>query len=123
MAKKKNIGQYYKYRTKRYFKNLGYDVTLSEFIFRQGQFFVKKDIFGSDVIAMNDKEILFINSKFMGNRESGWTAKSDGLKEFRNFRFPSQARPVLALWKKGARHPELVYAPSSKKDNSQEPSQ
>lgn len=105
-----NKGQYYKYKTKKYYQKLGYDVTLSEFIFRAGKFFVKKDIFGSDVIAMNGKEILFVNSKFVGNKKSGYTSKSDGIKEFKKYRFPPGAKALLVMWTKGAREPVIIDA-------------
>lgn len=118
-------GAYYKYKTKKYYQKLGYDVTLSEFMFRTGKFFVKKDIFGSDVIAMNDKEIIFINSKFVGTKKSGYQAKSDGIKEFRKYRFPPSARAILAMWTKGAKHPVIVdaFQDNTAQDNSQETSQ
>lgn len=95
-------GSYYKKKTQRYYESLGYQVQLTEFttmLFIGGRKIFKKiDIFGSDMIAMNDKEIIFINSKHATTKESLQKVIYQGKKEFLKYRFPPSVKLHLAVW-------------------------
>ena len=107
-------GNYYKRKTKQYFTDRGYTceyLEKAQHIFDKKTkriFFVKRDMFASDLIAFNNEELLFVNSKF--NRKN----IASGLKEFAKYNFPlcRQIKCILAVWEKGAREPEIIeYEP------------
>ena len=60
-------GNYYKRRTKEWYEKQGFVCQLSEFtcgiMAGRKTFYRKVDLFGSDLICMNGKEIVFTNSK------------------------------------------------------------
>lgn len=103
MASTTSRGNAYKKKTQEYFQSLGYVVQLTEFntarmIGPGRHIYVKKDVFGSDMIAMNGKEILFINSKH-GTTASGLAdSKASGKKDFNKYPFPPCVRRVIAFW-------------------------
>lgn len=95
-------GNYYKGKTKKYYEALGYQVQLTEFttmlLIGGRKIYKKIDIFGSDMIAMNDRDIIFINSKHAMTRESYNQVVYQGRKEFKKYRFPSFVKLELAVW-------------------------
>lgn len=102
-----NKGQYYKLKTKKWFEGKGYlceyTEKLQRIITKEGKvIFVKKDIWGSDGMAMNGEEMIFWNSKY---RKAN-VAK--GLKEFSKYPFPSFVNLWLVIWEKGKREPEII---------------
>ena len=110
MASTTSRGNYYKVKTKKHYEGLGYQVQLTEFttmlLIGGRKIYKKIDIFGSDMIAMNDKEIIFINSKHATTRESYNQVVYQGRKEFLKFRFPSFVRRELVLWE--SRKPPVI---------------
>lgn len=104
MASTTSRGNYYKRRTKEYFEKLGYTVQLTEFmcatVIKGRCFYRKIDIFGSDGIAMNGKEIIFWNSKATTpNVKDGISKhKSQGKIEFSKYPFPECVRRQLIIW-------------------------
>ena len=102
MASTVSRGNYFKKKTQKHYESLGYQVQLTEFttmlLIGGRKIFKKIDIFGSDMIAMNDKEIIFINSKHATTPESLQKVVYQGKKEFLKYRFPSSVRLHLAVW-------------------------
>lgn len=104
MASTTSKGNYYKRRSKEYYEKLGYNVQLTEFVCAtviKGKCFYRKiDIFGSDGIAINGKEIIFWNSKATSNdRENGISKmKSECKKEFEKYPFPKCVKKQAIIW-------------------------
>lgn len=101
MASNSSRGNYYKRKTKEYYEKLGFTVQLTEFmcatVIKGRCFYRKIDIFGSDGIAMNGKEIIFWNSKStISNRMA--QEKSGGKKDFNQFPFPACVKRQLVIW-------------------------
>lgn len=102
MASKVSRGNYYKTKTKDYYESLGYTVQITEFMCGRmvapGKLiFQKRDVFGSDGIAMNGKEIIFWNSKSttVGEITKATTA---GRNEFALYPFPDCVKKQLVIW-------------------------
>jgi hypothetical protein len=99
-------GNYYKKRTKDYFEKLGYTVQLTEFMTTRpigaGKFiYIKKDVFGSDGISMNGKEIIFWNSKHCATDDKNNidTQTRKAKKDFEKFPFPDCVKRQIIMWK------------------------
>lgn len=96
-------GNMYKKKTQEYYQALGYVVQLTEFntvrfIGPNKKIFVKKDVFGSDGIAMNGKEIIFWNSKH-GTTASGLAdSKASGKADFAKYPFPPSVKRQIVFW-------------------------
>ncbi len=110
MASNVSRGNYYKRRTKDYLEKLGYTVQLTEFLTTRpiggGKvIYVKKDVFGSDGIAMNGNEIIFWNAKstITGDRAN---VKWSGKKDFSQFPFPTCVKRHLYIWE--PRKPPII---------------
>ena len=98
-------GNYYKKKTKEYFEKLGYETQLTEFTTTRpiggGKvIYVKKDVFSSDGISMNGKEIIFWNSKHMGQGQklNSDGQVSSGKKDFNKHNFPDCVKRQLVIW-------------------------
>ncbi|HOE15453.1 MAG TPA: hypothetical protein PLH82_02100 [Candidatus Paceibacterota bacterium] len=98
-------GQYYKVKTKKHFEKLGY---ITEYLEKyrsiytpRGIIRTKQDLFGSDGLSMNSKELIFWNSKFSSDKSSEKTAISKAKKEFSKYQFPksNEIKKVIVLWK------------------------
>ena len=103
-------GNRYKSKTKEWYQRRGWTVQLTEFntmrpIGGGKVVWTKRDVFGSDGISMNGKEIIFWNSKHISNMEtSTYSAEvSKGRKEFASYPFPPCVRKVLVVWVVGRR--------------------
>lgn len=101
MASSSSRGSYYKRKTKEWYEKQGYTVQLTEFmcatVIKGRCFYRKIDIFGSDGIAMNGKEIIFWNSKStIAGRIS--QEKSGGKKDFAQYPFPAHVKRQLVIW-------------------------
>lgn len=102
MSSTTSRGNYYKRRTKDYLEKLGYTVQLTEFVSSRPigggkMIWTKKDVFGSDGIAMNGSEIIFWNAKStIAGRMS--QEKSSGKKDFAQFPFPDCVKRQLYIW-------------------------
>ena len=87
-------GNYYKRKTKDWYEKQGYVVQLTEFacgmIIRGRQIWRKVDIFGSDGIAIDGKEIIFWNSKATDEfvKDGVSKMKSTAKIEFAKYPFP-----------------------------------
>ena len=111
MVSKIKKGNYYRLRTKKWFEDHGYCVEVLER--RKGVFikdkktgqgkiiFTATDIFGSDLLAMKETEIIFIQVK----THQGDVLK--GLNEFLKYPFPSFVKRQVVRWELRAREPEI----------------
>jgi hypothetical protein len=96
-------GNYYKNKTRDWYQERGYTVQLTEFLTARpvggGRIiYSKKDVFGSDGISMNGKEIIFWNSKAASSHRQVIDLKSKGKKEFGNYPFPECVKLQLVIW-------------------------
>ena len=101
-------GKYYKAKTKKWLAAQGYHVEDMEKMQRifggNGKIFlVHKDICGADVLAMNGKEIIFVQVK---------TKKGDvntAIKEFAKYPFPDSVLRWVVLWTPRVKEP-LIHS-------------
>lgn len=106
-------GNYYKLRTKRWLEAKGYTVAFMERVGwippkRPGDRMipVKRDQFGSDLLAMNHEEIVFIQVKFGASRiAAGHLA--DARREFAKYVFPPGTQRWIVTWQLREREPKI----------------
>ena len=98
-------GNYYRKRTKDFYEKDGWRVDICEKNQRiftpKGIVFVKKDLWGADLIAAKGEEMMFIQCK---------TNRSHinlGLKEFRKYPVPSSVKQIVVIWEPRAKEPEV----------------
>jgi len=102
MASSVSRGNYYKKKSKEHYEKLGYTVQITEFMcgrqIAPGKIiYQKRDVFGSDGIAMNGKEIIFWNSKSTDVGQISWL-ECTGRKEFEKYPFPDCVKRQLIIW-------------------------
>jgi hypothetical protein len=104
----KNKGNYYKLRSKKWFINKGYVCDIVEklqSIWVKGRvIYIKRDLFGSDLLAMNGEEMIFANSVF------GKKNIASHIKEFHNYPYPksTKIKRWILSWELRAREPEIT---------------
>ena len=104
-----NKGNYYRRKTKAWLEAKGYTVEYMEHyqrIFKAGKvILIKKDLFASDVLAINDKEIIFANS-ILGRKNI-----ASHIKGYLAYEFPDipQVKRWIIVWEERARgEPEII---------------
>jgi len=113
MASSVKKGNYYKRKSKEYYEKLGYVVQLTEFccgmVIKGRTIYRKIDIFGSDGIAMNGKEIIFWNSKALtSERKEALTEVIGHTRiEFAKYPFPKSVKRQAIIWK--PREKPIIY--------------
>ena len=113
MASTISRGNYYKRKSKEYYESLGYTVQITEFMCAtvvKGRCFYRKiDIFGSDGIAMNEKEIIFWNSKATTPEVQDGVSKmkSAAKIEFAKYPFPKTVKRQAIIWQ--PREKPIIY--------------
>ena len=103
MASTVSRGNYYKNKSKKYYEALGYTVQITEFMCGRMVgpariIYQKRDVFGSDGIAMNGKEIIFWNSKHATSQKSLNVQIRQAKKEFGQFPFPATVKLHIIMW-------------------------
>lgn len=111
MASNSSRGAYYKKRTKAWLIAKGYQVAALEvvrWVYRPGRppMPVKRDQFGSDLLAMNAIEILFVQVK--GGKAAIGGTFPDARRKFAEHVFPPGARRIVVGWPPRARRPRVV---------------
>ena len=97
-------GNYYKRKTRDWYEKQGFVCQLSEFtcgiMAGRRTFYRKIDLFGSDLICMNGKEIIFANSKATTeDRKDGISKmKSEAKIEFEKYPFPASIKKQVVIW-------------------------
>jgi len=108
MANKIQRGNYYRLKTKHFYEAEGYEVANAEvkkpMPIKGRLIWIATDIFASDLIAMNGKEILFIQVKT--NRGD----VSKAVAEFAKHKFPENIRKVVVCWPDRAGEPDVFPA-------------
>lgn len=107
-------GQYYKIRTRNWFKKQGYQTELLEkaqrILTKTGKIvWIKKDVFGADGLAMNKEEMIFWNAKF------GKKNIAQGLKEMEKFTWPEYIKRWVIAWEFRAREPIIAEVNATSK--------
>lgn len=73
--------------------------------------FVKRDQLGCDLLAVNEREVLFVQVKFHGDEDRRkQIALREALALLRSFPCPPCARQVVLVWRRGDRSPQLMDA-------------
>jgi len=104
VAKKKmsnrKRGQYYLVKSLKLLKELGYQTTKLEtnkMTFIKGHMmFIHTDAFASDILAMNEKEIIFIQVKF--KTDGKFSHMKQWKEEFNKYKWPKCVKKQLWLW-------------------------
>lgn len=103
---KSSKGNYYKRKTADYLRKDGYTVEYLEklqHIFSKGKvIYVKKDLLGADLVAVNETE--FILANVISNRGD----ISRHIKRFKEYPNPPFIKRLLILWEARVREPELI---------------
>lgn len=105
-------GQYYKSRTKAWLEQQGYQVGfLERTLLVYGRkdangrplppFPIKKDQFGSDLLAMAGDRLVFVQCKL------GRKNVAAAMTQFRKFVFATFTEQWVVVWEKGAREPHI----------------
>jgi hypothetical protein len=99
-------GNYYRKKTIDYLRLDGYDVEILEKnqrIYKGGKvYFIKKDLWGADLIAKNEEELIFIQCKT--NRAH----ISAGIKELHKTKWPEFVKLWVVLWEPYDKEPEII---------------
>ncbi len=107
-TKKRSVkkGNYYKYKTKRWFTGEGYFceyLEKTQRIYSAGKvFFIHKDLAGADGFAMNKDRIIFWQCKLNKSHIAG------AIKEFQKYPFPDCVERWVIVWQKGQSNPDIV---------------
>lgn len=106
-------GSYYKKKSQKWFEDRGYTVQLTEFTTARPSIngrviYIKKDVFGSDGIAMNGKEIIFWNSKHFTGTNTLAQESRMGTKEYKKYPFPTTVKRWLLIWEPRVKEPHIV---------------
>ncbi len=106
-------GNRYKVKTRDWFREKGFQVEylekLQSIFTKKGMFYKKNDMFGSDGVAMNDKEVIFWNSKVTLLMNKGVSnVTSAGWKEFDRFVWPPFVKRWLVIWQPRQKEPLII---------------
>lgn len=111
MASNASRGAAAKGKTKKWLEARGYqvgDLEVVRWVFAAGRprLPVKRDQFGSDLLAVSAKAILFVQVKSGGIASGG--SFPDARREFEKFAFTPAARKVIIAWPLRARVPRVL---------------
>lgn len=110
MATNVSRGAAAKGRTKKWLQSRGWQVADLEVVrwimSPRGRVPIKRDQFGSDLLAVGDTEIMFVQVK-SGKTATGGTFP-DARREFAKFTFPAGAVRRIIAWPPRARHPRVI---------------
>ena len=99
-------GSYYKARTKKWLEGKGYQVGFLERMFMlyiKGKMIpIKRDQFGSDLLAISKDELIFVQVKLNKKNIAG------AYKEFDSFIFPPFAKKWIVVWTPRVKEPEVI---------------
>jgi hypothetical protein len=102
-------GQYWKTRTKKWLEAQGYQVAFLERMLwiqtAHGRCPVKRDQFASDLLAVNEHQVIFVQVKGGVSRKSNLAAARGA---FGQYAFPLGTQQWIVCWAPRARQPEVV---------------
>lgn len=121
MASNAARGAYFKGRTRKWLIAQGYqvaDLEIIRWVFRPGghRMPVKRDQFGSDLLAMSAGHIVFIQVKG-GAQAAGAGQFLDAQREFAKHQFPQAAHLWIVCWPPRARQPRVIHVPNHRRGN------
>lgn len=102
-------GKYYRLKTRKILEVDGYEVEYMEkyqsiYVGNGKVIHKKNDLFGSDILAMNGKDMRFVQVKL------GRSHIAEGIKEFHAHKFPPDARCELWIWAP-KEEPDIIEVP------------
>lgn len=101
-------GQYWKGRTKKFLEKAGYQVAFLERVLwihtGRGRVPVKRDQFASDLLAVNETDVVFVQVKGGVTRRDHL---ADARRAFDAFAFPAGTHQWIVMWAPRARQPEI----------------
>ena len=103
-------GAYNKKKTLDWYRSKGYTAAYVEILTWVGpghKIPVKKDLFGADGVAFNEKEFIWWNSTDI-------THVAAHVRVFRRFKFPPGVKPVVVVWTSRVKEPEVFNAKTYK---------
>ena len=68
----------------------------------KGIIFIKRDLFASDLLAMNEEKIIFIQSK-LGKKNI-----ADAFKKYKELKTPTGVKKWIVVWEIRVREPEII---------------
>ncbi|MCX7641220.1 MAG: hypothetical protein N2Z20_01120 [Elusimicrobiales bacterium] len=105
-----NKGNYYKKKTKEFLEKQGFVCEYLEKlqrIYDKGKIiFVKRDIFASDILAVNKEKIIFVQVK-SGSKNTGINYKK-AIDEFLKYPFPEFVDRWIIIWKERQKEPQII---------------
>ena len=101
-------GNYYRLKTKKFYEEEGWRVEIIEKNQRiftpKGVIFIKRDVWGADMVAVKNDEELWIQSK------TNPVDINKGLMEFKKYPMPARVKQVVVIWQPRAKEPEIIEA-------------
>lgn len=100
-------GNYYRLKTKKWLEKEGFQVetlekTMRIFADDKRVIFIKKDLWGADLIASNGSELIIVQNKT--NR----TDVSKGIRELKAAPWPGFVKKWVVIWPPKAKEPRIV---------------
>ena len=102
-------GNYYARKSKKWLEGQGWLVAKTEVAKYCGKFIIRQDLWGSDYMAINGKEIMFIQVKFIEN-EKDYSSVYHAKAEFAKYPFPKCVKKVIHLWRLRIKEPIIKNA-------------
>jgi len=102
-------GNYYRLKTKKWLEADGFKVetlekTMRIFTNDKKVIFIKRDLWGADLIASNGSELIVIQNK---------TSRGDaskGIRELKSAPWPDNVKKWVVIWSFKSREPEIIEA-------------
>lgn len=105
-----NKGNYYKKKTKDWLTKEGYVCEYLEKLQRiytkEKLIYVKRDLFGADILAFNKEKLIFVQVK-SGSKTTGINIKK-AIEEFSKYPFPDFVDRWIVIWKEKQKEPEII---------------
>jgi hypothetical protein len=106
MINRRQKGNRAKLKTKKYFEKLGYQVFNCEIgktaFFGGALRIIRQDLCGADLLCLNGKDIIFIQSK------SAKGDMLDGKYEFEKYQFPDFVKRWVIMWPARSKEPIIL---------------
>ena len=107
MTTNRQKGNYYARRSKEWLEKQGWVVAKTETSRFTGKFMMRNDLWGSDYMAINGKEIMFIQVKFLAD-EGDSSNVNKAKAEFSKYPFPKCVKRVVHLWRLRKKEPIII---------------
>ena len=106
MTSKASKGNYYKLKSANWLREKGYYVDYMEklqHLFVKGKvIYVKKDILGADLVAVNDSDFILVNSIL------GKTNIASHIKDFKKYPQGGSIKRWLLVWQPRVKEPDII---------------